>query len=140
MPDDNVERVLTMYAAFNARDEDVLVRLYDPDVRILSFAAAVEGDPVFSGHDGVRAWFRNLVETISARIEPGGLFPHRRYVLTTPIIHVEAGDGFATTFEQGIVYEFRNGLITGSYGYKDPATALIELGKMLRGDPAATQA
>lgn len=133
MSEENVEIVLALYDAFNRRDEDALVALYDPSVEILSFAAAVEGSPTFSGHDGVRAWFRNLVETLSMMIEPGPFLPYRRYVLTIPQIHIEAGDGLATTYEQGIIYEIRNGLIHRSLGYKDAATAFVKLGQMLGG-------
>ena len=133
---ENVEVVLALYDAFNRRDTDALVALYTPDVEIVSFAAAVEGNPSFKGHDGVRAWFRNLVGTLSMMIEPGEFLPYRRYVLTIPVIHIEAGDGLATTYEQGIVYEVRNGLIHRSLGYKDPATAFIKLGRLLGGaDP-----
>ena len=71
-------------------------------------------------------------------IEPAGFFPYRRYVLTTPLIHIKAGDGLATTYEQGIVYEIRTGRIYRSLGYKDPATAFIKLGHLLGGaDPEA---
>ena len=134
MSEEKVEIILALYKAFNRRDEDALLALYDPDVEVLSFAAAVEGSPTFVGHDGVRTWFRNLVETLSMTIEPGGFLPYRRYVMTIPQIHIEAGDGLATTHEQGIVYEIRNGLIYRSLGYKDPATAFIRLGKLLGGD------
>ena len=133
MPVGNVDVVLALYDAFNRRDEDALVRLYDPDARILSFAAAVEGTPEFVGHDGVRAWFQNLVGTLSMKIEAGALLPYRSYVLTIPLIHTEVGDGLKSTYEQGIVYEIRNGLITRSLGYKDAASAFITLGRLLGG-------
>lgn len=140
MPEENVEVVLALYDAFNRRDEDALVALYDPEVRILSFSAAVEVTPVFEGHDGVRAWFHNLVGTLSMVIEPGGFLPYRRYVLTIPQIHITAGGGLKTTYEQGIVYEIRNRLICRSLGYKDAATAFIKLGQLLRGaDPEAAE-
>jgi len=132
-PRENVEIVLALYDTFNRRDEEALVALYDPEAEILSFAAAVEGSPVFEGHAGVRAWFRNLVGTLSMVIEAGGLLPYRRYVLTIPQIHIKAGDGLATTYEQGVIYEIRNGLIYRSLGYKDAATAFIKLGQLLRG-------
>jgi hypothetical protein len=132
MSEENVETVLALYDAFNRRDEEALVRLYDPEVRILSFAAAVEGTPEFVGHDGVRAWFHDLVETLSMKIEAGALLPYRRYVLTIPKIHATAG-GSSSTYEQGIVYEIGNGLIRRSLGYKDAATAFTKLGQLLGG-------
>ena len=65
-------------------------------------------------------------------IEAGELLSYRRYVLTIPRIHVEAG-GLASTYEQGIVYEVRNNRILRSLGYKEAASALIKLGHLLRG-------
>jgi hypothetical protein len=72
-------------------------------------------------------------------IEPGRFLPYRRYVLTIPRIHIKVGDGPGTVYEQGIVYEIRNGLIYRSLGYKDAATAFIKLGRLLGGaDPEAS--
>jgi hypothetical protein len=133
MPQGNVEVVLALYEAFNRRDEDAVVGLYEPRARILSFAAAVEGTPEFVGHDGVRAWFRNLVDTLSMKIEAGALLPYRNYVLSIPSIHTEVGDGLKSTYEQGIVYEIESGRIRRSLGYKDAATAFIVLGRLLGG-------
>jgi hypothetical protein len=129
----NAELVLALYEAFNRRDEEALVALYDEEAEILSFAAAIDGSPTFKGHAGVREWYRNLVGTLSMVIEAGELLPYRRYVLTIPRIHIEAGAGLATTHEQGILYEVRQGLILRSLGYKDAATALIKLGHLLQG-------
>jgi limonene-1,2-epoxide hydrolase len=133
MSDENVEVVLALYEAFNRRDEQAVVALYHPQARIISFAAAVEGTPEFVGEDGVRAWFRNLVDTLSMRIEEGVLLPYRSYVLTIPRIHTEVGDGLKSTHEQGILYEIQNGRIKRSLGYKDAATAFITLGRLLGG-------
>ena len=133
MSQQNVELVLALYDAFNRRDEDALVALCDPEVEILSFAAAVEGSGTFVGHDGAREWHRKLVGTLSIEIEPGAFLPYRSYVMTIPLIHIRAGDGLATTYEQGIVYEIRNGLILRSLGYKDAATAFVNLGRLLQG-------
>jgi hypothetical protein len=133
MSPENVDIVLALYDAFNRRDEESLVRLCDPTARILSFTAAIEGTPEFVGHDGVRAWFHNLVDTLSMRIEAGALLPYRGYVMTIPVIHTEVGNGLRSTYEQGIVYEIQDGRIKRSLGYKDAATAFITLGKLLGG-------
>jgi hypothetical protein len=63
----------------------------------------------------------------------GGFLPYRRFVLSIPQIHVEAG-GEAMTYEQGIVYELRGQKVTRSLGYKDVATALTTMARLLDGN------
>ena len=75
-PDGKVARVLELYDAFNARDVERLLSLYDDDVRILSFAAAVEGGDPYEGHAGVEAWYGNLVDTSDMVTPPEPLLPY----------------------------------------------------------------
>ena len=132
-PKTNVELVLTLYELFNRRDEEGLLALYDEGTEVRSFAAAVEGSNVFQGREGVRDWYQNLVGTLGMVIEAGELLAYRRLVLSIPKIHVRTGSDEASTFEQGIVYEIRDGRILRSYGEPDAATALITMGALLRG-------
>ena len=138
-PNTNVELVTTLYERFNQRDEEALLALYDKGAEVRSFVAAVEGSDVFRGREGVRAWYQNLVGTLGMLIEPGELLGYRRLVLSIPKIHVRTGQNDESTFEQGIVYEIRDGLIHRSFGHEDAATALITMGELLRGThtPAA---
>jgi ketosteroid isomerase-like protein len=132
----NIELVLRLYDAFNRRDEDALVGLYDERIEIVSFAAAVEGSPNYRGHEGVREWYRNLVSTFAMTTEPGEFLPYRRFVLSIPRVHIRAGDD-AMTYEQGILYEVRDRRIARSLGYKDAGTALVTMGQMLLGAGSA---
>jgi hypothetical protein len=129
-------RVVELYEAFNARDVDRLVALYDENVEILSFAAAVEGGQPYRGHAGVREWYENLVGTFDMVIERGPLLPYRRLVLSIPTVHVKAGGDLESSYEQGILYSIPHGLITRSFGYKDVSSALQAMAAILDGaDP-----
>jgi ketosteroid isomerase-like protein len=55
----SIELHRRIYEAFNSRDLDALVALSDPQIEIQSVFGAVSG-AVYSGHDGVRAWQREL--------------------------------------------------------------------------------
>jgi ketosteroid isomerase-like protein len=130
----NAQLVRTLYETFNRRNLGDLVALYDERVEIVSFAAAIEGVLSYRGHDGVRAWYRNLVETLEMIIETGELLAYRNLVLSIPRIRVRVG-GADTIFEQGIVYEVRDGRILRSLGYKDAGTGLVAMGRLLLGQP-----
>ena len=116
------------------RDLASLVALYDERVEIGSFAAAIEGAVTYRGHDGVRAWYRNLVKTLEMIIETGELVTYRHLVLSSPRIRLRMG-GADTLFEQSIVYEVRDGRILRSLGYKDAGTGLVAMGRLLLGQP-----
>ena len=133
----NALLVSTLYETFNRRDLSDLVALYDERVEIVSFATAIEGVLSYRGHDGVRDWYRNLVETLGMIIATGELLAYRNLVLSIPRIHVRVG-GAETTFEQGIVYEVRDGRILRSLGYKDAGTGLVAMGRLLLGQSLET--
>jgi hypothetical protein len=130
----NTQLVRTLYETFNRRDLPELVTLYDERVEIVSFAAAIEGVLSYQGHDGVRAWYCNLVETLGMIIETGELLAYRNFVLSIPRIRIRVG-GADTIFEQGIVYEVRDGRILRSLGYKDAGAGLVAMGRLLLGQP-----
>jgi hypothetical protein len=137
---DNVARILELYDAFNARDRERLLSRYDEDVRILSFAGAVEGGKPREGHVGVQAWYADLVDTFDMIIEPGALLPYRHLVLSIPTVHVRVSVGLESNYEQGIVYDLAHGLIVRSLGYKDVASALVAMAQILEGrDPLAIE-
>jgi hypothetical protein len=138
--DPNVGRVLELYEAFNARDFDRLVALYDENVDILSFAAEVGGGRPYQGHAGVREWYENLVGTFDMVIEPGALLPYRRLVLSIPTVYVKVGADLESSYEQGILYAIPHGLITRSLGYKDVSSALQAMARILEGGDPLSEA
>ena len=60
MSEENVELALRAYDTFNRRDLDAFLELMADDVHAESRLAAVEGG--YHGHEGVRRWWRNLLE------------------------------------------------------------------------------
>jgi ketosteroid isomerase-like protein len=56
-----------LYAAFNARDVDALIALCDPGIVVQSVFGEVGAD-TYRGHEGVRAWQRDLEEAWGAEI------------------------------------------------------------------------
>ena len=58
----NVTLVQRAFDAFNRRDLDAFLELMAEDVEVRSRLVAVEGG--YHGHEGVRRWWRNLLEAI----------------------------------------------------------------------------
>ena len=61
MSRENVELHYRAADAFNLRDIDALLALFDPDGEFISRIVALEGGRPYQGHDGVRRWWENLV-------------------------------------------------------------------------------
>ena len=61
MADENEERARQAVDAFNRRDLDSLLSLIAPDVECIPLQAEMEGGAAYTGHDGVRRWWENLL-------------------------------------------------------------------------------
>ena len=62
MSQENVELARRAYDAFNQRDVEACLRLIDEDAEVSSrLAPLAEGS--YRGHEGVRRWFQNLLDT-----------------------------------------------------------------------------
>lgn len=59
MSQENVETARRIAEKFNARDNDGLLELLDPDVEWVPIMAALEGR-VYRGHEGVLRWLDDL--------------------------------------------------------------------------------
>jgi ketosteroid isomerase-like protein len=59
MSSDNVESARRAYAAFNRRDPDAFLALVDPEVEFST--RFVERSDPYHGHDGVRAWWDDIL-------------------------------------------------------------------------------
>jgi len=51
MSQENVELIRDAFAAFNRRDSEAFLTIFDHDVRFVSRLGAIEGD--YSGHEGI---------------------------------------------------------------------------------------
>src|SRR5450755_2901951 len=71
MSDENVELLRRWIEAFNAREIDAIIAHCDPSIELHSVFAAA-GGAVYSGHDGLRRWQRDLelnVEVVRALLD-----------------------------------------------------------------------
>ena len=66
MSQENVEVVRRLFDAVARRDDETVLALYDPDVEWDGsrhrWAEVLAGDPVWRGHDGLRAFFQQYYE------------------------------------------------------------------------------
>jgi ketosteroid isomerase-like protein len=128
MSEENLDVVRRSFAAFNAREVEDLVGLFDPDAEWLPFRAQLEG-MVYRGHEGVREFVRDLDDDwVAYRIEP--LEFHDRGDRVAVIGQVQAlgrSGGIEVDSEAGFVFELRAGRIGRIVSYSDPAAALEAL-------------
>ena len=61
MSGEKVETVRRAHDALNAGDEDALISLCDPDFR-LDMSDRVFNPAVYEGHDGIRAFYREVMD------------------------------------------------------------------------------
>jgi ketosteroid isomerase-like protein len=62
MSQENAELARRAYDAFNRRDLDGFLAFMDPEVEVTTRFMEMEGDRSYRGHDGVREWWRTLLD------------------------------------------------------------------------------
>ena len=65
MSEENVERYHRVVDAFNRRDLDAALALFDPEVDFAPRSVALEGGRSYKGHDGVRTWWESTFAAFS---------------------------------------------------------------------------
>jgi ketosteroid isomerase-like protein len=60
----NVELTYRSHDAFNRRDLDAFLALNDPGVEFTPYERVIEGLGPYYGHDGVRSWWEESLETL----------------------------------------------------------------------------
>ena len=65
MSQENVEQYYRVMDAFNRRDLDAVLPLFDPDVAFAPRSVALEGGRPYRGHDGVRSWWESTFAAFS---------------------------------------------------------------------------
>ena len=61
MSQENVELAYRGYDAFNQRDLDAFLGFLDPEVKFTTRFGKMQGKPHYSGHDGIREWWQDLL-------------------------------------------------------------------------------
>ena len=130
---DQAEMVRRAFAAWNARDLDALLACFTSDAEINSPFARSEGEPMYRGVDGVRAWYADIVETVRFVMEPHQFLSYRGLVLALVAAKAHGNEsGVQLTQEYGMVYEFRGDKIARMSAYLDPAEAIEAMGRLAR--------
>ena len=129
----NVDVIRRAFSAWNARDPDALELCFAPDVRIDSAFAQAEGDGAYRGLDGVRAWYRDIVETVDFVMEARQFLAYRGFVLALVVAQARGQEsGVELDHQYGILYELGNGRIVRVQAYLDPADAIEAMGHATR--------
>jgi ketosteroid isomerase-like protein len=127
---ENVELYRRMFKAINGRDEAALIALCDPEIEVRSTFAAV-GGAVYCGHEGVRAWQRDLQDSWGGefRVELEAFFDLGERTL---VLGQLRGRGSQSGIEVAMpgtgVARWRGGLCMSHTGYLFKEGALGDLG------------
>jgi hypothetical protein len=62
MSEENVELTYLASDAFNRRDLEALLALADPEIEAYSRIVELEGGGPYRGHQGVRAWWKDVLD------------------------------------------------------------------------------
>lgn len=129
MPSSNVDVARAFTEAFNAGDMDALLACCDPEIEFHSTFAAVSG-AVYRGHDGMRRWYRDLIEAWQEiRSTPEAFFDLGEHVLVfTPIGGRGRHSGVEADVPIAAVARVRDGLLVEYRAYADREDALGYLG------------
>lgn len=65
MSQENVEQYRRLAEAFERRDLDAFLELFDPEAEFAPRSAAVHGGSPFRGHDGIRSWWESMFSVFS---------------------------------------------------------------------------
>jgi ketosteroid isomerase-like protein len=129
MSRENVEVWRRWMAAFNARDIEALIALCDREVEMRSAFAAV-GGAIYHGHDGLRAWHRDLDDAWSEEIyvEPEAYFDLGEKTLMFSTYYARGQhSGAEVAMPAATVARMRDGLVSFVKVYTRREDALKEL-------------
>jgi ketosteroid isomerase-like protein len=126
----NLEVVRRSFDAFNARDVDQLVGLFDSDCEWLPFRAQLEGSGIYRGHEGVRRFVRDMDEDWEAyRIEPLEFHEHGERIAVTGRVRARGrGGSVDIDLLAGFAFEVRSGRVRRLTSHSNPAAALEDVG------------
>lgn len=134
MSQENVERHRLLLDGFSGeldeRKEAEMLALCDPEIEVRSSFAAV-GGAVYRGHDGVRAWLRDLQETWGDefRVEPEAFFDLGEQTLVLgDLLGRGTQSGIEVAMEAIGVARWRDGRCLSHKGYMHKEDALRDLG------------
>jgi ketosteroid isomerase-like protein len=126
----NVELHRSAIAAYNARDVEAMVAVFDPSIEFHPGMAV--GSSVYHGHEGARRWHQDLGDVWGERIriEPEAYFDLGEQTLLFYALHGRGRQSGAEVEMRNAahVFRWRDSLIVYWKGYFDRRDALRDLG------------
>ena len=130
MSQENVDLALAAVDAVARMDGDRLLELTHPEVEWHSFLAQLGEGGVYRGHEGMRAYARDLRdawEVFSGEVQ-GALAVGEIVVLVSQLRYRGKGSGVDTESPAGHVVKFREGRIVHMRSFREPEAALEAVG------------
>jgi ketosteroid isomerase-like protein len=129
MSGENVKVATQAISAFNERDIDAFATLTTPDFEWSPSMVAIEGE-TFLGHEGIETYFERLNDAWETFHIHRGRFRNSADVVVM-LGRLEGrgkSSGVPVDASLGMVFDFREGMISGIRGYLDHAEALRAAG------------
>jgi ketosteroid isomerase-like protein len=129
MSGENVEIATRAISAFNEREIDAFATLTTPDFQWSPSMVAIEGE-TFLGHEGIETYFGRLHEAWERfHIYPGRFRDSADVVVMLGRLEGRGkSSGVPVDSSLGMVFDFRDGLISRIRGYLDHGEALRAAG------------
>jgi ketosteroid isomerase-like protein len=129
MSERDVELLRRWFDAFNARDLEAMIALYDPSIEFHS-AFAVVGGAVYHRHDGIRQWHTDTEDSWEQiRLDIEAYFDIGGHIVAFYLYRARGRQsGAVVAMPAAVVTRWRNGLMTYVKVYLDRAEALNDLG------------
>ena len=130
MPQENVELLYRLVDVFNRRDFDGFLALTDATIEFTPYERAVEGLGPYRGHDGVRAWWRNSLQTFpDLTAELHEVRGRGNNTIARGRLHgTGAGSGAAFDRTLYLGHDWRNGKVQWWHAFETEAEALKAVG------------
>lgn len=130
MSEENVELLRRLFEAYNARDIEGFIAYCDPGIELETAFAAVGGE-VYSGHDGLRTWHRDVNDVWggAVHVELEAYFDLGERTLAFYVLHARGKhSGVAVAMPVALVVRWHNGLILHAKAYAHREDALGDIG------------
>ena len=127
---ENVDSHRRSVEAFNSRDVEAFVARCDPQIELHS-AVTVPGGATYRGHDGVRAWHRDLADGWGDElsIEPEAYYDLGECTITFHVLHGRGREsGAAVEMPAAHLCEWRDGRIVYFRGFAERDDAFRQAG------------
>jgi ketosteroid isomerase-like protein len=130
MSRENVELVRRGHEAFNHRDLDAYLEVADPDMEFTPYERAIEGLGAYRGHEDVRRWWKEALETLpDFQVEAREIRDLGDVVLVHGRLHGHgAGSGASFDREYWGIFRCRNRRVSWWHAFQSEAEALEAAG------------